>query len=184
MLADLENTAAAGSATVAPVSTTAANSRTISTPPATGTLKVSLLTGGRDTYYAVPLAESLSQQPGVVLEVVGSDRYIGVPELVAQAVAVRKLHGDLDPAQSALRKGLRVARMYWDLFTYAARSDSAVFHILWENKFKVFDRTVLVAWYRLLGKRLIFTAHNVDADARDGKGGLRGTLGRLSLRLM
>jgi glycosyltransferase involved in cell wall biosynthesis len=149
-----------------------------------GTLKVSLLTGGRDTYYAVPLAESLAQQPGVALEVVGSDRYLGVPELVEQAVPVRKLHGDLDPSQPALRKALRVARMYWDLFAYASQSRSEVFHILWENKFKVFDRTVLIAWYRLLGKRLVFTAHNVDADARDGKGGWRGALGRLSLRLM
>jgi D-inositol-3-phosphate glycosyltransferase len=186
MLADLENTAAvpARPRNGAAARPNGAAGRAAPVGTNTRAITVSLLTGGRDTYYAVPLAESLSQQPGVVLEVVGSDRYIGVPELVAQAVPIRKLHGDLDPAQPALGKGLRVARMYWDLVTYAVRSDSEVFHILWENKFKIFDRTILAAWYRLLGKRLVFTAHNVDADARDGKGRMRGTLGRLSLRLM
>ena len=40
-------------------------------------------------------------------------------------------------------------------------------HILWNNKFDLVDRTLLTMYYRLLGKRVTFTAHNVNAARRD-----------------
>ena len=42
-----------------------------------------------------------------------------------------------------------------------------VFHILWNNKFELFDRTLLMLYYRLLGRRVVLTAHNVNAAKRD-----------------
>jgi glycosyltransferase involved in cell wall biosynthesis len=54
------------------------------------------------------------------------------------------------------------------LLGYSIRSRAGVFHILWNNRFEYFDRTLLLAWYRLLGKRLAFTAHNVNVRRRDG----------------
>jgi glycosyltransferase involved in cell wall biosynthesis len=39
---------------------------------------------------------------------------------------------------------------------------------LWNNKIDAFDRTLLLVYYRLLGKRILFTAHNVNAGKRDG----------------
>jgi len=38
---------------------------------------------------------------------------------------------------------------------------------LWNNKFQFFDRTLLMVYYRLLGKKIVFTAHNVNAGRRD-----------------
>ena len=55
-----------------------------------------------------------------------------------------------------------------------------ILHILWNNKFELFDRTLLMAYYRLVGKRVVLTAHNVNAAARNGRD---SWLNRLSLRI-
>jgi len=65
-------------------------------------------------------------------------------------------------------KMTRVLVYYMRLITYAATARPRVFHILWNNKFDVFDRTLLMLYYKLLGKRIVFTAHNVNAGIRDG----------------
>jgi glycosyltransferase involved in cell wall biosynthesis len=51
---------------------------------------------------------------------------------------------------------------------------------LWNNKFEWFDRTILMLYYRMLGRRIAFTAHNVNAAERDGRDGM---LNRLSLKI-
>ena len=56
---------------------------------------------------------------------------------------------------------------YCRLACYAATCKPKVFHILWNNRFEWFDRTVLMAYYKLLGKRVALTAHNVNAGTRD-----------------
>jgi glycosyltransferase involved in cell wall biosynthesis len=76
-------------------------------------------------------------------------------------------------------KIVRVARYYWRLISYAATAEPRVFHILWNNKLEYFDRTVLLAYYRLLGKRLVHTVHNVNVRQRDGNDGI---LNQLTLR--
>lgn len=78
-------------------------------------------------------------------------------------------------------KAARVLRYYKNLVAYAYRSDAEVFHILWLNKFLFFDRTLLALYYRALGKKLVFTAHNINAGERDGTDGF---LNRVSLRYL
>ena len=53
------------------------------------------------------------------------------------------------------------------LLRYAATARPPVFHILWNNKFDYFDRTLLTSDDKLLGKIVILTAHNVNTRARD-----------------
>src|SRR5207245_6751110 len=55
-----------------------------------------------------------------------------------------------------------------------------VFHILWNNKFELFDRTLLMLYYKLLGKKIALTAHNVNAGRRDSND---SALNRLTLRI-
>ena len=43
------------------------------------------------------------------------------------------------------------------------------FHIQWLNKFLFFDRIILNLYYKMLGKKLVFTAHNVDMRERDNR---------------
>ena len=55
-----------------------------------------------------------------------------------------------------------------------------MFHILWNNKLEFFDRTLLLLFYRLLGKRIVFTVHNVNVGKRDGNDNF---LNRLTLKV-
>ena len=69
---------------------------------------------------------------------------------------------------------------YAKLIRYAATAKPRIFHILWNNKFESFDRTLLMLYYRFLGKKIVLTAHNVNAGRRDSKDTL---LNRLTLRI-
>ena len=55
-----------------------------------------------------------------------------------------------------------------------------VLHILWNNNFEWFDRTVSMVYYRLLGKRIALTAHNINAGQRDLSDSF---LNRITLRI-
>ena len=66
-----------------------------------------------------------------------------------------------------LRKMSRVVVYYLRLLRYAATAEAPVFHILWNNKFEWFDRVLLMLYYRAFGKKIVFTAHNVNAGKRD-----------------
>src|SRR6185295_8600028 len=77
-------------------------------------------------------------------------------------------------------KAARVLLYYARLVRYGWTSDAQVFHILWNNKFEIADRVLLMALYRLTGRRVVLTAHNVNARKRDGHDTL---LNRLTLRV-
>ena len=79
-----------------------------------------------------------------------------------------------------MEKIRRVIRYYLRLFHYAASADAGLFHILWNNRFEFFDRTALLLYYKVLRKKIAFTAHNVNTQERDAQDSF---LNRLSLRL-
>jgi glycosyltransferase involved in cell wall biosynthesis len=146
---------------------------------ARGRHRVALLTGGSDKHYATGLASSLAAH-GVSLEFIGSNE-LDVPEIRELAgLRFLNLRGDQSHAASLLRKATRVLVYYGRLVAYAATARPRVFHILWNNKFQLFDRTALMLYYRLLGKRVVLTVHNVNIGARDRRD---GPLNRLSLRI-
>jgi glycosyltransferase involved in cell wall biosynthesis len=86
-----------------------------------------------------------------------------------QQVHYKNLHGAARPQASRWSKIARVAGVYLKLIKYAATTDSKLFHIQWPYKLVLLDRTLLHLYYKVLGKKIVFTAHNVNADARDGK---------------
>lgn len=144
-------------------------------PPA---IRISLLTGGGDKPYALGLATALASE-GVSLDFIGSDD-LKVPELLNNSrVNFLNLRGDQRPEASLPMKIARVMTYYCRLICYAATARPKVFHILWNNKFELFDRTVLMLYYRLLGKKLLLTAHNVNIRKRDSND---TWLNRLSLK--
>jgi glycosyltransferase involved in cell wall biosynthesis len=73
-----------------------------------------------------------------------------------------------------------VLTYYWRLIRYSATAKPKIFHILWNNKFQLFDCTLLMLYYKLLGKRIVLTAHNVNAGKRDSND---SWLNRLSLKV-
>lgn len=130
-------------------------------------LHVALLTGGDDPHYAHGLTDALLAA-GVHVEFIGSDK-LDSPRLHNNPqVRFLNLRGDQTESVGLPAKVRRILLYYLRLFKYAATARPRLFHILWNNKFEHFDRTVLMLWYRLCGRRVVMTAHNVNAAERDG----------------
>jgi D-inositol-3-phosphate glycosyltransferase len=131
-------------------------------------MKVALLTAGEDQHYALGLLATLQGKP-VHIECIGSD-VMETSEVVRTGrVDFYNLVGNQDSDTPIRRKALRVLQYYARLIRYAAHTDVKLFHILWFRKFPYIERTLLNVYFKILGKKLVFTAHNVDDRARDGK---------------
>jgi D-inositol-3-phosphate glycosyltransferase len=142
-------------------------------------LSIALLTGGGDKPYALGMGAALTSS-GVEVDFIGSDD-LSVPELLNNSrVNFYNLRGDQRSEVSLAAKITRVGTYYWRLIRYAATAKPTIFHILWNNKVELFDRTLLMLYYRLLGKKLIFTAHNVNAGKRDSND---SWMNRISLKV-
>src|SRR5438093_8345211 len=141
--------------------------------------RVCLLTGGEDRPYALGMASALVAQ-GITTDFIGSDK-LDAPELHDSSLLnFLNLRGDQSEDAPLRRKVVRIIAYYARLVKYAARSRARIFHILWNNKFEHFDRTLLMLYYRLFGKRIVFTAHNVNMRKRDNRDNWRN---RLSLSI-
>jgi D-inositol-3-phosphate glycosyltransferase len=148
-------------------------------PGKTPEIAVTLLTGGGDRPYAFGLATELIAK-GAALDVIGSDD-LDFPEFRGKPfVKFLNLRGDQSSAASVSTKVSRIIKYYAKLIQYAATAKPKIFHILWNNKFELFDRTVLMLFYKLLGKSIVLTVHNVNAKKRDSKDSF---LNRLTLRI-
>jgi D-inositol-3-phosphate glycosyltransferase len=149
-------------------------------PPATARdIRVALLTGGGDRPYAFGLATALMSKR-VALDLIGSDD-LDSPEFHGEPdVQFLNLRGSQRTDVSFTRKLFRVSGYYAKLIRYAATARPKIFHILWNNKFEILDRTLLMLYYRFLGKKIILTVHNVNAARRDSRD---TRLNRLTLRI-
>jgi D-inositol-3-phosphate glycosyltransferase len=129
-------------------------------------LTVALLTGGGERHYIVSLATELLAK-GIALDVIGSDDLDGPEFHNKPRLNFLNLRGNQQPDVSLAAKVSRILKYYAALIRYAAKSKSGIFHILWNNKFETLDRTLLMLYYRFLGKRVVLTAHNVNSARRD-----------------
>ncbi len=145
-----------------------------------GKLKVSLLTGGQDLHYALGLLSGLVLKE-INIEFIGNDAMERAEAARSQNVIYYNLRGDQKPNASMKNKIVRVLKYYIRLIKSAAKTDSKYFHILWLNKFTYIDRTIMNVYYKLLGKKLLFTAHDINFRKLVGKDPL---INRLTLRFM
>jgi glycosyltransferase involved in cell wall biosynthesis len=145
----------------------------------TSVVGAALLTGGVDRHYAYGLAMALLSK-NVCLDLIGSDE-VDSPEM----------HGNpnlkfynLWPARrkrtTLFSKLSRTLRHYASLIQYAAAAKPDVFHILWNSKVQFIDRTLMMLYYKALGKKTVLTAHNVNQAKRDSKDSL---INRTTLRI-
>lgn len=127
---------------------------------------MALLTGGSDRPYVFGLANELLSK-GATLDLIGSDE-LDDPQVRGKAgLNFLKLRGDQDPKADFFRKAHRICAYYLRLMRYAASAQPKIFHILWNNRFQFFDRTLLMLYYKLLGKQVVMTTHNVNQRKRD-----------------
>ncbi len=133
---------------------------------ATSMPRVALLTGGGDKHYAFGLASALASK-GVLIDFVASDHLVDPTIENNPRINFLNLRGNQDQQAGLVEKVRRLTVYYLRLLKFAATTRARVFHILWNNKFESFDRTVLLLYYKLCRKRIVFTAHNVNAARRD-----------------
>ncbi|HWT66606.1 MAG TPA: glycosyltransferase family 4 protein [Terracidiphilus sp.] len=140
-------------------------------------LRIALLTGGQDPHYAVGLGTALMHHD-VSLDVIGSNA-IDAPEFRDNPRArFLNLHGG-QLVGNLPRRMSRILLFYARICRYTLTAKPKVFHILWDNKLQLLDRTLLLSLYKLAGKKVAFTAHNVNAGRRDHKD---SWLNRITLR--
>jgi D-inositol-3-phosphate glycosyltransferase len=143
------------------------------------TLKVALLTGGIDRPYAFGLAMALAET-NVHVDVIGSD-IVDSPEMHETTnITFLNLWPPRKPNPSLMEKVSRTLRHYFSLIRYSAIARPRVFHILWNSKIQLFDRTLIMLYFRVLGKRVALTAHNVNQARRDSRD---SWLNRITLRI-
>lgn len=127
---------------------------------------VALLTAGIDKPYTFGLAMALADA-GAHLDLLGSPQ-VDCPEYhESPNIRFLNLRRDQAPRAGALAKLRRILDYYVRLLGYAARAKPRIFHVLWNNRFDGFDRTLLMLYYKALGKKIVLTAHNVNERERD-----------------
>jgi glycosyltransferase involved in cell wall biosynthesis len=131
-------------------------------------MRVALLTGCQDRHYAFGLAMALADK-GIFVDVIGNDD-IDSPEF-HESPHVRFLNfRDRHTERSKFpHKVWELVVYYAKVIAYAAFSRTKVMHILWNNKVEWFDRTILMLYYKMVGKKVVLTAHNVNQARRDSK---------------
>lgn len=140
---------------------------------------IALLTGGIDRPYATGLATALAAC-GVQVDILGS-KEIDSPEIHATAnLRFINVWPRRTPNPNAIAKLRRTVGHYASMMRYAARTEARLFHILWNSKVQWFDRTLLMLYYKILGKKVALTAHNVNQAKRDGNDSVWN---RLTLRM-
>jgi D-inositol-3-phosphate glycosyltransferase len=140
--------------------------------------RVSLLTAGRDRHYSLGLASALMAE-GLKFDFVAGDDLESAELAVSCEANFLNLRGEQGDGAGLARKIWRVLAYYLWLLAYATTARPRVFHILWNNKFEWFDRTLLMGFYKMLGKKIALTAHNINIGRRDGHNHL---LNRASLK--
>jgi len=140
---------------------------------------IALLTAGKDKPYALGLSAALIEKR-IPFEVLGSNFVDGPMLHNNPLVTYRNLRGDQAEHAPLPEKILRIFRYYAKLIAYAMKARPRVFHILWNNKFEWFDRTILLLFYRMCGRKIVYTAHNVNIGERDGTDSF---MNRLTLRM-
>jgi len=127
---------------------------------------VALLTGGSDPSYVFGLGTSLMPSR-MTLDIIGNDE-LAFPEFQGKPrVNFLNLRGDQRHDVGFGCKVKRILAYYARLIGYAAVAKPKIFHILWNSKFEFFDRTLLTLYYKLLGKKIVLTVHNVNKAKRD-----------------
>ncbi len=129
-------------------------------------MRVSILNAGQENDYLFGLVSGLTHIAALEIEIVDSDNSEHLFDQYPN-VAFFNLRGNNTSPQSFPVKAWRIARYYFRLLAYAATTRARLFHIEWENSLRLFDRTLLILYYKILGKKIVFTAHNVYKEARD-----------------
>src|SRR3984885_7888973 len=156
-----------------------AGASTVNVPFSMDEIEIGLLTGCQDRPYVFGLAMALASR-NVSLDVVGNEEVDGPEMHTTPNLRFLNVRESRRRKSNPAKKLLELFAYYLRIIRYAMQTDSKILHILWNNKFEFFDRTVLMQYYKMHGKKIALTAHNVNQARRDSKDSL---LNRLTLKI-
>jgi D-inositol-3-phosphate glycosyltransferase len=130
-------------------------------------MRIAVLSAGKDKPYALGLADALISK-GIEIDFIGNDEFQNDRIFNNRLAHYFNLRGNQDIKAGFINKSVRVLRYYAKLIFYASNSSAEIFHILWLNKFIFFDCTILNIYFKIMGKKIIYTAHNINTKKRDG----------------
>ena len=130
-------------------------------------MKISVFSGANDPSYALPMVKSLLDKE-LLVDFIGNDQMQVAEVFRHPNVNYLNFRGCQDESVIISKKIARILLYYIRLIKYAFLTKTKIFHVLWLNKFELFDRTALNIYFRILGKKIIFTAHNINQSQRDG----------------
>ena len=131
-------------------------------------IEIGLLTGCQDRPYAFGLAMALISK-GVDLDIIGGDEIDSRELHTTPRLRFLNFRGDQKKQGNIAMKFWKLLDYYAKLIRYAARCKPKVLHILWNNKVEILDRSILMLYYKAIGKKIALTAHNVNQARRDAK---------------
>lgn len=143
-------------------------------------IRIALITGSVDPHYQLDLLTGLVGKLDRI-DFIGGDTMEAAKAYKEQGVRYLNYRGNQNASATIHHKIHRIVSYYYKLFKYAYTTDAELFHIQWPNKFVYLDRTVLNLYYKWMGKKIVITAHNVNAGQRDGNDSF---LNRLTLSIM
>lgn len=130
--------------------------------------EMALLTGCQDRHYAFGLAMALASK-GVSLDIIGSDETDSREFHCSPNLRFLNFRPGSNNHANFAQKLSKLLVYYAKLIRYAARSRANILHILWNYKLELFDRTILMLYFKALGKKVVLTAHNVNQARRDSE---------------
>lgn len=131
-------------------------------------MRVSIFHNAGDFSYLYGLVMGLSKLDNIIIDVIDSNQSVE-PFKDLNNVNVFEFILPYKRTINPFYRFYRVFSPYFKNVLYAIKTDSKIFHIQWFNRIDWLDRLILINIYKLLKKKVIYTAHNVNTLERNNK---------------
>ena len=121
------------------------------------------LLAGDNPHYVHSLVQALARA-GLKIDLIGDDRHDNLE--FSPNVALLNFRGSRDPRACISAKLWRLLRFYARCLAYMWKSDTDVVHIQ-GFRFYFLEGVILVSLYRMFGKTIVYTAHNIQPKGRN-----------------
>lgn len=122
-------------------------------------ISIALIANGFQPHYIYDLANALAETDGLDICLIGSDIYD--PSKLSPKVRFLNMRGSHDERSSFFSKLTRKSRYYLRLMSFGAVSKTKIFHVQWLSADQFLDGVFFPLFFKLCGKKVVYTAHNV-----------------------
>jgi D-inositol-3-phosphate glycosyltransferase len=130
--------------------------------------RITIFNNGGQSHYLRGLVSGLSNAVGFEFDIIDSAQNEKIFNSLPN-ISFYNYRGDIFAKRSRVIKIINLISFYLQVIRYAYTTDSKIFHIQWDTRLLFLDRFILIIYYRILKKKIVYTAHNVNSYIRDGR---------------